>query len=526
MKKLHLFSSTCFPLLILCYAGFSQTPVWIAKYDNGNARAMTVDHAGNIYVTGPSDGGKKTGVDFLTVKYTPGGSLAWAARYNNGAANGEDWPYAIAVDASGNVYVTGRSITSSGGKVVNYDYATVKYNSGGGVEWTKRYGSSGNRSDIPQEVKVDNNGYVYVTGFTDAMNLGGGGNSITTIKYDPASGTEVWREVYDALPNIYDSPNPNTEQAFSLALDSSGNVYIAGTVLIKYNSSGTIVWVNSTSDDRREVLVDGSNNILTTGFSGKTTKYDALGTLLWQATNAAGFWDMALDEVGNAYVTGSGNSTYETVKYDGNSGSQIWAATYLGNVNNADFARSIAVDNLGNAYVTGHTTVASGRTDIGNIGTIKYNSAGQQQWLSLYEGDGFGIVADASDNIYVAGTSASTRTTPSGIVILKYAPSSAASRSVTTKPIAESKQLKFNLQNYPNPFTQFTTIEYQIPQEGIVKLSVYDLQGKQIATLINKNQPAGIYRINFSADKLPPGTYIYKIHAGEFVETKKLIVIK
>jgi hypothetical protein len=44
--------------------------------------------------------------------------------------------------------------------------------------------------------------------------------------------------------------------------------------------------------------------------------------------------------------------------------------------------------------------------------------------------------------------------------------------------------------------------------------------------LINKNQPAGIYRINFSADKLPPGTYIYKIHAGEFVETKKLIVIK
>jgi hypothetical protein len=285
----------------------------------------------------------------------------------------------------------------------------------------------------------------------------------------------VWREVYDALPNIYDSPNPNTEQAFSLALDSSGNVYIAGTVLIKYNSSGTIVWVNSTSDDRGEVLVDGSNNILTTGFSGKTTKYDALGTL-FGSDKCGWFLDMALDEVGNAYVTGSGNSTYETVKYDGNSGSQIWAATYLGNVNNADFARSIAVDNLGNAYVTGHTTVASGRTDIGNIGTIKYNSAGQQQWLSLYEGDGFGIVADASDNIYVAGTSASTRTTPSGIVILKYAPSSAASRSVTTKPIAESKQLKFNLQNYPNPFTQFTTIEYQIPQEGIVKLSVYDFQ--------------------------------------------------
>jgi hypothetical protein len=526
MKKLHFFSSTFFPLLILWSVGFSQTPTWISKYDNGNARAMTIDGAGNIYVTGPSDGGKKTGTDFLTVKYNPTGGLVWAARYNYSVANGEDWPYAIDVDGSGNVYVTGRSVTSSSGKGPNYDYATVKYNSSGAQVWASRYGSSGNRSDFSQDVKVDANGYVYVTGFTDAIGLGGPGNSITTIKYDPVLGTELRRMVYDVLPNIYDSPNPNAEQAFSLAVDAPGNVYVAGTVLIKYNSSGTIVWVNSSVDDRREVLVDGSNNILTTGFSGKTTKYDALGNLLWQATSANGFWDMALDVSGNVYVTGNGNSTYETVKYDGNIGTQVWAATYLGNVNNADFARSIAVDNLGNAYVTGHTTVPSGRTDVGNIGTIKYNNIGHQEWLSLYEGDGFGIAADAEDNIYVAGTGAGTRTTSSSILLLKYAANSPASKYATATPITETKQPKFTLQNFPNPFTQSTTIEYQTLQEGKVKLSIYDLQGKQIAALINKNQPAGIYRINFSADKLPAGTYIYKIQAGEFIETKKMIVMK
>src|SRR5215510_10840882 len=142
MKKLHLLFSTCFPLLILWSVGFSQTPTWVAKYDNGNARAMTIDAAGNIYITGPGDGGKKTGVDFLTVKYNSSGGLVWAARYNYSVTNGEDWPYAIAVDGSANVYVTGRSVTSTG-KVTNYDYATVKYNSSGTQVWAARYGSSG-----------------------------------------------------------------------------------------------------------------------------------------------------------------------------------------------------------------------------------------------------------------------------------------------------------------------------------------------------------------------------------------------
>src|SRR6187402_6288 len=82
MKKLHHFFSTCLLLLILYSFGFGQTSGWPTSYANLNVRAMTIDANGNIYITGPADGGKKAGLDFVTVKYAPNGHLEWSAQYN------------------------------------------------------------------------------------------------------------------------------------------------------------------------------------------------------------------------------------------------------------------------------------------------------------------------------------------------------------------------------------------------------------------------------------------------------------
>jgi hypothetical protein len=85
-------------------------------------------------------------------------------------------------------------------------------------------------------------------------------------------------------------------------------------------------------------------------------------------------------------------------------------------------------------------------------------------------------------------------------------------------------------QNYPNPFNPITTIKYQIPELSFVTLKVYDVLGNKIATLVNKELPAGVYEVEFnpaSSIRYPAsGIYFYQLQAGNFVETKKMILIK
>jgi hypothetical protein len=111
---------------------------WIARYDGpandgDDAYAIAVDASGNVYVTGVSVG-SGTGADFATIKYNSAGQQQWVARYN-GPVNGDDYCYAIALDNSGNIYVTGASEDCCDRR----DYATIKYNSAGQQQWVARY---------------------------------------------------------------------------------------------------------------------------------------------------------------------------------------------------------------------------------------------------------------------------------------------------------------------------------------------------------------------------------------------------
>jgi hypothetical protein len=81
-------------------------------------------------------------------------------------------------------------------------------------------------------------------------------------------------------------------------------------------------------------------------------------------------------------------------------------------------------------------------------------------------------------------------------------------------------------QNYPNPFNPSTTISYQIPQEGIVSIKLYDALGKEVATLVNKYQQAGYYTFNFNASKFTSGVYIYKMNVNKFTVSKKMLLMK
>jgi hypothetical protein len=81
-------------------------------------------------------------------------------------------------------------------------------------------------------------------------------------------------------------------------------------------------------------------------------------------------------------------------------------------------------------------------------------------------------------------------------------------------------------QNFPNPFNPTTKIDFAIPENQFVSLKVYDLLGKEIATLVNEEKQAGSYTVGFNASNLSSGMYIYKIQAGDFVDVKKMILLK
>jgi hypothetical protein len=81
-------------------------------------------------------------------------------------------------------------------------------------------------------------------------------------------------------------------------------------------------------------------------------------------------------------------------------------------------------------------------------------------------------------------------------------------------------------QNYPNPFNPETNIKFGLPKSGNVKLAVYDISGKEVAVLLNEFKQAGSYTFNFNGSKLSSGVYFYRIISENFIETKRMILVK
>jgi hypothetical protein len=99
--------------------------------------------------------------------------------------------------------------------------------------------------------------------------------------------------------------------------------------------------------------------------------------------------------------------------------------------------------------------------------------------------------------------------------------------------IASVHQLKdefpqeFSLdQNYPNPFNPSTTIKFELPKSSHVNLSVFDILGREVSVLVNERKDAGIHEVKFDGSNLASGVYFYRLQAGDFVATKKLILMK
>jgi len=402
-KILHVFSL----ILIFTLPLFAQglDTAWVRTYNGpGNlddqARDLAGDHNGNVYVTGSSYG-SGSDYDYATIKYYPNGDTAWVRRWN-GPGNGSDQASALVLDDRGNVYVTGSCNADSLGA----DFTTIKYYPDGETAWVRTYNGPDSNSDIAVALKVDVSGNVYVSGYSfyDSTNA-----DYLTVKYD-SSGIQLWTRRYNGTGNL-----PDLVRAMSL--DSFGNIYVTGTsydwttfkdyATIKYYPNGDTAWVRryngpgNTYDQALDIIVDDSEYVYVTGTAG-TIKYDSNGVEKW--IGAWGGEKIAVDYSGNIYVTGRAALKCITIKYlpDGDT---AWVRTYSGPDGFEDGAYDLALDDSGNAYVTGYSF--SGGYE--NCLTIKYNSTGDTGWIARYDGPAHqGAVAlamalDNSGNIYIAG---------------------------------------------------------------------------------------------------------------------------
>ncbi|MBE2216658.1 MAG: SBBP repeat-containing protein [Ignavibacteria bacterium] len=524
-------------------AGLYQwnTAYQVRGSDYDEARSMVVDNSGYTVVSGIITG-ISSGKDMGVVRYNSAGAVHWSATHN-GTANGDDKVNASVIDASGNIYITGVAINTSSGA----DYATIKYNSTGVRQWVALYNGTGNGSDEARSVAVDNSGNVYVTGSSQ----GPAGMDYATVKYN-SNGTQQWAQRYNGPAN-------GTDDAYSLALDAAGNIYVTGSctgntsgldyTTVKYNSAGAFQWASifngtgNLGDIALALKTDASGNVYVTGWSTRTAsdleyvtiKYNSSGVQQWlgRYNGTGGAQDMAsalaIDAAGNVYVTGSsvglGTSTdYATVKYNA-SGIQQWASRYNGPANSGDGARSIAVDALGNIYVTGSSNGTSSSSD---FATIKYNSSGTQLWATRYDGPGTGgvdgavsVAVDASFKVYVAGLSFGSNSNTYDFAVVKYLQTGTSGRTLNELPA------EFDLtQNYPNPFNPSTTIKFALPVGGVTTLKVYDIAGKEIASLVETDLEAGYHEVNFNASELASGVYFYRITSGSFTDVKKMMLVK
>jgi hypothetical protein len=409
----------------------AQTTVSVfggSSFDFGNS--IAVDSGGNIFTTGPFEGtvdfDPGAGVTNLTSagaydvfvsKLDSTGALLWAKSFGGSSS---DIGQSIAVDTSGNVYTTGdfqgtvdfdpgagvTNLTSAGAS----DVFVSKLDSTGSLLWVKSF--SGSSFDLGRSIAVDTSGNVYTTGhflgtadFDPGVGVTNrtstGGDDVFVSKLD-STGSLLWVKSFGGA---------SSDTGYSIAVDTSGNVYTTGyfqgtvdfdpgagvtnltsagvsdVFVSKLDSTGSLLWVKSfggaSSDTGYSIAVDTSGNVYTTGYfqgtvdfdpgAGTTnltsagaydvfvSKLDSTGSLLWVksfggASSDTGY-SITFDRSGNIFTTGSFEGTVD-FDYDvfvsklDSTGSLLWVKSFGGASSGTGY--SIAVDTSGNVYTTGY----------------------------------------------------------------------------------------------------------------------------------------------------------------------------
>jgi photosystem II stability/assembly factor-like uncharacterized protein len=262
--------------------------------------------------------------------------------------------------------------------------------------------------------------------------------------------------------------------------------------------------------------------------AGNTWELAYFGGSPWNSTILSGYDEWIYLNGGNIYLTNNfGQSFIEITAPSGisrkrglsiNSNGEIFFLNRQGNQSPGIYANTVPPSSWVKIY--------SGITNSIYINSqnIIYVSSTEGIILSANNGDNWKLIFDDNPSrafahdLKVDGDILFIATNSYGLYELQIPTSVGEGNDLIT-----SYKL---YQNYPNPFNPSTKIKYSIPLSQFVQVKVYDILGQEIKTILNEHKQAGIYEIEFNAEALPSGVYFYKLQAGEFLETKKMILLR
>jgi len=510
---------------------------------------IQVDNSGNILVIAPT--GSPLQSNLQVSKYSPNGLQMWTASAD-GEGSMSGFTRAAVVDQLGNTVVTCAAMDSTGKR----DFVTAKYNPLGQQLWFSTYKGAAGGDDEPNAIDTDNNGNVCISGTSAGLETG---SDYLTIKYSP-DGDELWTARFN---------NSSEDLVGAMSIASDGGIVVVGYPSIaKYDQDGLLLWSIATPDFMSTLLaIDSSGNIVTVqeewyGGDKQLVKLDADGELLWShqfpSWSNSSIQDLVIDDEQAMYITSRGSYTDSTFKFDA-SGSRMWGLGVGGNDieifgddiyvldggslykistqgsiiwsrNELPYPENspatLCFDQAGNIFVSGIELGEEYDPDF--MTTLRYTPDGEQTMALSYDDNGRGefrpivLGTDLSGNVYAVGEKIGKdySTIP---FVLKYSQFGFAASAGTAGEFPAEYSLK---QNYPNPFNGISNFEFGIANLEYVSLRVYDILGREVATIVNEKLNPGIYHRQWDAAGLSSGVYFYKLQAGHFSETRKLMLLR
>ena len=266
---------------------------------------------------------------------------------------------------------------------------------------------------------------------------------------------------------------------------------------------------------------------------GWLIRADSLGDTVWTrtygGTNSDWVYDVKQTDDGGFIIAGAtesfGHVNYYTdawmIRTDSN-GDTVWAKTLGGPIHDHFLTVQQTLD--GGFIFVGHLGYDFNR---GDVLLVKTDAGGDTLWTSTY-GDNYWnygrSVEQTDDGGYIiAGDYYDITTNSRDVWLIKTAPDPSGLEPPAGNPFPETVYLN---QNYPNPFNPTTTISWQLAVRSDVSLAIYNISGQKVVELVNEIQPPGKYTIQFHSENLSSGIYFCRLQAADFVETRKMILLK